>query len=149
MISNVLRGTLLRQARHATIYQAGRRMASTASPSTAPLSVWPWAVGAAATSGAAGYWYARQPTAQRQEGVTLAAPKDLARAKVDAQTIKTAFDRLQKVLPPEHVTVDEDALQFHGFTTNSYHNEGAPNIVVYPQNTQQVVDIVNIANDLK
>lgn len=64
------------------------------------------------------------------------------------EKLKQAFDRLQHVLPPEHVTVDEDILQNHGYSSNSYHNEGAPNIVVFPRNTQEVVEIVKIANEL-
>lgn len=120
-----------------------RRSASTAA-ATAPTKVWPWALGAAATGGAAGYYYAGQPT------VTEVNPSKVqAREKVSTKTIKEAYERLQKVLPAENVTVDEEALQFHGFTSNSYHNEGAPNIVTFPQNTQQVVEIVKIANELK
>ncbi|KAI8339337.1 hypothetical protein BC941DRAFT_420206 [Chlamydoabsidia padenii] len=69
--------------------------------------------------------------------------------KKPSQTkLKQAFDRLQQILPPEHVTVDEDILQNHGYSSNSYHNEGAPNIVVFPRNTQEVVDIVKVANEL-
>jgi D-lactate dehydrogenase (cytochrome) len=68
--------------------------------------------------------------------------------KPSQEKLKHAFDRLQRVLPPEHVTVDEDILQNHGYSSNSYHNEGAPNIVVFPRNTQEVVEIVKIANEL-
>lgn len=63
--------------------------------------------------------------------------------------IQQAFKELQEVLPPEHVTVDEDILRHHGYSSNSYHNEGCPNIVVYPRNTQEVVEIVKIANRLR
>ncbi|CAO3685165.1 unnamed protein product [Umbelopsis ramanniana] len=143
MISSVLRASALRQFRTATCHIA-RRSASTAA-ATAPTKVWPWALGAAATGGAAGYYYAGQPAVK----VTEVTPSKVqAREKVTAKAIKEAYERLQKVLPAENVTVDEEALQFHGFTSNSYHNEGAPNIVTFPQNTQQVVEIVKIANEL-
>ncbi|ORX50175.1 hypothetical protein DM01DRAFT_1337847 [Hesseltinella vesiculosa] len=66
----------------------------------------------------------------------------------DRSTIQTAFHRLQKVLPAEHVTVDEETLTNHGYSSNSYHNEGAPNIVVMPETTEQVAAIVSIADDL-
>lgn len=62
------------------------------------------------------------------------------------ESLKQAFEELRQVLPEEHVTVDEEALQDHGYSNNSYHNEGAPNIVVYPSNTEQVSSIVRIAN---
>jgi D-lactate dehydrogenase (cytochrome) len=144
MISSVLRTSALRQFRTATCHIA-RRSASTAA-ATAPTKVWPWALGAAATGGAAGYYYAGQPAVK----VTEVTPSKVqTREKVTAKAIKEAYERLQKVLPAENVTVDEEALQFHGFTSNSYHNEGAPNIVTFPQNTQQVVEIVKIANELK
>lgn len=61
-------------------------------------------------------------------------------------TIAKAFQELSKVLPAEHVTVDEECLQNHGYSNNSYHNEGAPNIVVYPSSTEEVAEIVKIAN---
>jgi D-lactate dehydrogenase (cytochrome) len=62
------------------------------------------------------------------------------------ETLKQAFEELRQVLPEEHVTVDEEELQDHGYSNNSYHNEGAPNIVVYPSSTEQVSSIVRIAN---
>lgn len=61
-------------------------------------------------------------------------------------TVAKAFQELSKVLPAEHVTVDEECLQNHGYSNNSYHNEGAPNIVVYPSSTEEVAEIVKIAN---
>ncbi|CAO3595739.1 unnamed protein product [Absidia cylindrospora] len=69
-------------------------------------------------------------------------------SKPSQAMLQTAFHRLQHVLPPEHVTVDEDILENHGYSSNSYHNEGAPNIVVFPRNTQEVVEVVKIANEL-
>ena len=141
MFSSVLRRTFVRN----TVTHVSRRMASSVAPSAS--KVWPWVVGAAATSGAVTYWYGSQGSVGPNKA--LSATKDAARTKVDEKTIKEAFDRLQKVLPSGHVTSDLDALQFHGYTTNSYHNEGISNIVVYPQNTQHVVDIVKIANELK
>jgi hypothetical protein len=144
MISSVLRTSVLRQVRTATCHVARRSASTTAA--TAPTKVWPWALGAAATGGTAGYYYASQPAAVK---VSATPPKIQAREKVSAKTIKEAYERLQKVLPAEGVTVDKEALQFHGITSNSYHNEGVPNIVTFPRNTQQVVEIVKIANDLK
>ncbi|KAG2230753.1 hypothetical protein INT48_006341 [Thamnidium elegans] len=61
-------------------------------------------------------------------------------------TIHKVFQDLCTVLPSHHVTVDEEALQDHGYSSNSYHNEGAPNIVVYPTSTAQVSEIVKICN---
>ncbi|KAI9311767.1 hypothetical protein BX666DRAFT_1867334 [Dichotomocladium elegans] len=62
--------------------------------------------------------------------------------------IQQAFHELQAVLPTGHVTVDEEILQLHGYSSNSYHNEGSPNIVVFPSSTEDVVKIVNIASKL-
>ncbi|KAI9265161.1 hypothetical protein BDA99DRAFT_437154 [Phascolomyces articulosus] len=66
----------------------------------------------------------------------------------DKKAIQQAFHELQALLPSEHVTVDEETLQLHGYSENSYHNEGTPNIVVYPSSTEEVVQIVKIANKL-
>ncbi|KAI8081570.1 uncharacterized protein BX664DRAFT_366861 [Halteromyces radiatus] len=71
----------------------------------------------------------------------------LDKKKPSQTTIQQAFHRLQQVLPPEHVTVDEEILQNHGYSSNSYHNEGSPNIVVFPRNTEEVVELVKIANE--
>ncbi|KAG2185803.1 hypothetical protein INT43_002240 [Umbelopsis isabellina] len=146
MLNSAIRHSLLRQARR-NAQQVARRAASTAVP-TAPGKPWPIVIGAAAASGAAGYWYANANASTSATPMTSAQPAAIAN-KVDAKAIQTAFTRLQQVLPAEHVTVDQETLQFHGFTTNSYHNEGAPNIVVYPQSTDDVVKIINIANELK
>ncbi|KAG2193186.1 hypothetical protein INT47_002878 [Mucor saturninus] len=62
------------------------------------------------------------------------------------ETILKVFQELRQVLPAEHVTVDEEALMDHGYSNNSYHNEGAPNIVVYPSSTEQVAEVVKICN---
>jgi D-lactate dehydrogenase (cytochrome) len=62
------------------------------------------------------------------------------------QTLRKAFKELQTILSPEHVTVDEQILREHGYSDNSYHDEGAPNIVVFPSNTEQVAEIVKIAD---
>ena len=61
-------------------------------------------------------------------------------------TVAKAFRDLTQILPSEHVTLDEETLQNHGYSNNSYHNEGAPNIVVYPSSTEQVAAIVKIAD---
>lgn len=146
MFNSAIKHSLLRQARRNAQHVA-RRAASTAVP-TAPGKPWPMVVGAAVASGATSYWYANTNASALATPMPPAQPTTIAN-KVDAKTIQTAFTRLQQVLPAEHVTVDEETLQFHGFTTNSYHNEGAPNIVVYPQSTDDVVKIINIANELK
>lgn len=81
---------------------------------------------------------------------TITKAKSAPVAKTESKTaIQQVFKELQKVLPAEHVTVDEDILQAHGYSSNSYHNEGCPNIVVYPRNTQEVVEIVKIADRLR
>jgi D-lactate dehydrogenase (cytochrome) len=148
MLNSVIRQSLLRQARQNTQHVA-RRLASTAVPS-GQGKPWSIVIGAGAASGAAGYWYANANANVNAPVAPLASTRSTAiTTKVDAKTIQIAFNRLQQVLPPKHVTVDEETLQFHGFTTNSYHNEGAPNIVVYPQSTDDVVKIIKIANELK
>ncbi|CAM0134766.1 D-lactate ferricytochrome c oxidoreductase [Umbelopsis sp. WA50703] len=148
MLNSVIRQSLLRQARQNT-HHVARRLASTAVPS-GQGKPWSIVIGAGAASGAAGYWYANANANVNAPVAPLASTRSTAiTTKVDAKTIQIAFNRLQQVLPPKHVTVDEETLQFHGFTTNSYHNEGAPNIVVYPQSTDDVVKIIKIANELK
>lgn len=113
-----------------------------------------YAVFTAATLIAAGsgYWYGSNNKEQQATATTEANNASQSRPQVPVpaipahETITKAFDELRKVLPAEHVSVDEEALQDHGYSNNSYHNEGAPNIVVYPSNTNEVAEIVKIAN---
>ncbi|KAI8355716.1 hypothetical protein BD560DRAFT_335757 [Blakeslea trispora] len=62
------------------------------------------------------------------------------------KVIAQVYQDLCHLLPEGHVTIDEDILHEHGYSSNSYHNEGAPNIVVYPKTTEQVASIVAVAN---
>ncbi|EPB83624.1 hypothetical protein HMPREF1544_09605 [Mucor circinelloides 1006PhL] len=113
-----------------------------------------YAVFTAATliAAGAGYWYGSNNKQQQATATTKANNASQFRPQVPVpaipahETITKAFDELRKVLPAEHVSVDEEALQDHGYSNNSYHNEGAPNIVVYPSNTNEVAAIVKIAN---
>lgn len=113
-----------------------------------------YAVFTAATliAAGAGYWYGSNNKQQQATATTEANNASQFRPQVPVpaipahETITKAFDELRKVLPAEHVSVDEEALQDHGYSNNSYHNEGAPNIVVYPSNTNEVAAIVKIAN---
>ncbi|CEG66966.1 hypothetical protein RMATCC62417_03454 [Rhizopus microsporus] len=90
-------------------------------------------------AGGTGYWLA-----SKSEPKTSVIQK---RAMMPTQkTLHKAFKELQTILSPEHVTVDEQILQEHGYSNNSYHDEGAPNIVVFPSNTEQVAEIVKIAD---
>lgn len=90
-------------------------------------------------AGGTGYWLA-----SKSEPKTSVIQK---RAMMPTQkTLHKAFKELQTILSPEHITVDEQILQEHGYSNNSYHDEGAPNIVVFPSNTEQVAEIVKIAD---
>ncbi|KAI7900657.1 uncharacterized protein BX663DRAFT_517139 [Cokeromyces recurvatus] len=111
----------------------------------------------ALVAGGSGYWFAsynnqsqkplepspkvvtKLTTEQRQPQVPV--PDIPSR-----ETITKVFTELRRILPEEHVSVDEESLKQHGYSSNSYHNEGAPNIVVYPETTQQVSEIVKVAN---
>ncbi|KAG1050883.1 hypothetical protein G6F43_006874 [Rhizopus delemar] len=83
----------------------------------------------------AGYWLASMQQHQPQKIKTAT-----------HATLKNAFQELQTVLSAEHVTVDQAVLHDHGHSNNSYHEAGLPNIVVFPSNTSQVVEIVKIAD---
>ncbi|KAF1797500.1 hypothetical protein V8B55DRAFT_1515657 [Mucor lusitanicus] len=138
----------LKRFAHRTVVQ--KRLYQTAQHSVATVSKPNYAAFAAATLIAAGsgYWYGSQ---QQQQDTTPIRPQQ-ARPQVPVpaipshDTITKAFNELRQVLPAEHVSVDEEALQDHGYSNNSYHNEGAPNIVVFPKSTQEVAEIVKIAN---
>lgn len=112
-------------------------------------------------AGNAGYWFATQNNSRASQE---AAATNNAQASITAttnghsrqqvpipaiptrDTISKVFQELCQVLPAQHVSVDEESLQNRGYSNNSYHNEGAPNIVVYPSSTNDVVQIVQIAN---
>jgi D-lactate dehydrogenase (cytochrome) len=98
---------------------------------------------------ASGYGFAsvnHQQPADKKDASFSGRPQVPIPAIPTHETLVRAFEELRQVLPDEHVTVDEEALQDHGYSNNSYHNEGAPNIVVYPSSTEQVSSIVRIAN---
>ena len=121
------------------LYSTSQSQATNASASRAAM--WFMAGGLASAAAVLGY---------QQQIKTVSSPgAALASGNVPKSAIRQAFHELQSVLPPEHVTVDEDVLQAHGYSSNSYHNEGIPNIVVYPESTEDVVKIVKIANKLR
>lgn len=67
-------------------------------------------------------------------------PKDLANAIRD----------LQKVFSGDRNTTDEEDLIIHGSSSwFPMHNEGCPNIVVYPQTTSEIQEIARIATRYK
>lgn len=63
------------------------------------------------------------------------------------EDFQTAITELRKKFPSEGlVTTDSDVLRAHGYTHLDLHPELPPTVVVYPQSTAQVVEIVQIAN---
>lgn len=131
-----------RQAsRRVGVHLRRRLYSSTSQTSASRAAIWFMAGSMASAAAVLGY--------QQQIKTNCSHGAALASGQVPKSAIRQAFHELQSVLPPEHVTVDEDVLQAHGHSSNSYHNEGIPNIVVYPESTQDVVKIVKIANKLK
>ena len=153
-------GPYLKQFTHRHVVQ--KRLYQSTQQQVAATSKPNYAAFTAATLIAAGsgYWYGNHK--QQQQGTSPSSsssssssstpPPQHTRPQVPVPAIPThdtitkAFDALRQVLPAEHVSVDEEALQDHGYSNNSYHNEGAPNIVVFPTSTQEVAEIVKIAN---
>ncbi|CDS12666.1 hypothetical protein LRAMOSA04852 [Lichtheimia ramosa] len=130
-----------RQAsRRVGVHLRRRLYSSTSQTSASRAAIWFMAGSMASAAAVLGY--------QQQIKTNCSHGAALASGQVPKSAIRQAFHELQSVLPPEHVTVDEDVLQAHGHSSNSYHNEGIPNIVVYPESTQDVVKIVKIANKL-
>ncbi|KAI8987414.1 hypothetical protein BDF20DRAFT_904539 [Mycotypha africana] len=108
-------------------------------------------------AGSAGFWLAKNmkiPDRQQFhiESSRLSALSERPKITVPQipthDIVLTAFEELRKVMPSEHVSIDEETLRNHGYSNNSYHNEGAPNIVVFPSSTEEVAAIVKIANKL-
>ncbi|CAK5284747.1 unnamed protein product [Mycena citricolor] len=62
---------------------------------------------------------------------------------------RAAIDELLHVFPSDErsvVSLDEDDLAIHGMSTNTYHTGFSPSVVVYPESTEDVVEIVKVAN---
>lgn len=93
-----------------------------------------------------GYWAGAKNNVFQKNATPPSHPQVPIPAIPSHDIVAKAYQELSKVLPAEHVTVDEECLQNHGYSNNSYHNEGAPNIVVYPSSTEEVAEIVKIAN---
>jgi D-lactate dehydrogenase (cytochrome) len=115
---------------------------TTASASKLPLMV----SAAALTAGGAGYWIAKQQQQEKESRAQTQRPQVPIPNIPTHATLNEVFVALRKVLPAQHVSIDEELLQQHGYSNNSYHNEGAPNIVVFPSNTQEVAEVVKVAN---
>ncbi|KAF8815719.1 hypothetical protein BYT27DRAFT_6661810 [Phlegmacium glaucopus] len=63
---------------------------------------------------------------------------------------KKAIQELQSTFPVnDKVSTDPDDLQVHGFSANDHHSGINHSVVVYPDNTEDVVKIVKIANKYK
>lgn len=122
---------------------------SSSQPSASRAAIWFMAGGVASAAAVTGYQQQQIKASSSHGGGGGAATAASASGRAPKSAIRQAFHELQSVLPPEHVTVDEDVLQAHGHSSNSYHNEGIPNIVVYPESTEDVVKIVKIANKLR
>ncbi|KAG8856747.1 hypothetical protein FRB96_006250 [Tulasnella sp. 330] len=56
-----------------------------------------------------------------------------------------AIAQLRKELPLDAVSTDSDVLESHGFSANSYHPGMAHSVVVFPNETSDVVAIMKIA----
>ncbi|GAN00743.1 D-lactate (cytochrome) dehydrogenase [Mucor ambiguus] len=144
----------LKRFAHGTVFQKRFFQTAQQQQQVATISRLNYAAFTAATLIAAGsgYWYGskKQQLQQQQQDTTPQQQHTRPQVPVPAipshETITKAFNELRQVLPAEHVSVDEESLQDHGYSSNSYHNEGAPNIVVFPKSTHEVAEIVKIAN---
>lgn len=103
----------------------------------------PISIGIATVAAGTGYWAGTQNKNKKSETKSQNVPIPTIPSH---EIILKAFQELIEILPQEHVTVDEESLENHGYSNNSYHNEGAPNIVVYPSSTEQVAEVVKVAN---
>ncbi|KAN0118676.1 FAD-linked oxidase-like protein [Russula decolorans] len=56
-----------------------------------------------------------------------------------------AIEELKTLFSKDTVTTDEDQLEAHGFSPDSYHPGCPHSVVVYPDATEDVVKIVNVA----
>lgn len=56
------------------------------------------------------------------------------------------FEELQRALAPDRVTMNESILQQHS-QDESYHTPVLPDIVVFPESTEEVSEIVKLANE--
>ncbi|CCG84061.1 protein of unknown function [Taphrina deformans PYCC 5710] len=76
-------------------------------------------------------------------------PKDSSSARVfgGARAVASAIRDLQREFPGPRTTVEETDLTVHGSSSwFPMHNEGIPNIVVYPESTADVQKIARIAS---
>ncbi|KAG7086533.1 hypothetical protein E1B28_002484 [Marasmius oreades] len=75
-------------------------------------------------------------------------PEGKKRGYATPQEIKVAIEKLQAAFPEQgRVSTDPEVLKQHGASDNSYHPASPHSVVVYPQNTEDVVQIVKIATD--
>lgn len=135
-----------RSARRIVLAQSRRRLYSTTATATnSSSSRYQWfAMGgltSAAALGAVNYFYN-----DKSNNTNIVQQQAKRPEEQNKTAVQKAFYELQELLPAEHVTVDEETLKLHGYSDNSYHNEGVPNIVVFPRNTEEVSHIVKIAN---
>lgn len=60
-------------------------------------------------------------------------------------TTKQLVEKLKQILPEKNVSTNENLRQLHG-TDESYHKESLPDVVIFPENRNQVSEIMKIAN---
>ncbi|TPX30385.1 hypothetical protein SmJEL517_g06037 [Synchytrium microbalum] len=63
--------------------------------------------------------------------------------------LRQAIGRFRDILNTEDISLDADELYAHGFSELSHHQAGSPQVIVYPRNTDQVSQILKIANELR
>ncbi|KAI0781193.1 D-lactate dehydrogenase cytochrome oxidoreductase [Trametes elegans] len=62
------------------------------------------------------------------------------------EDVKKAIEELRKAIPREGaVNTDPTVLQFYGSSDKSYHPTSPHSVVVHPESTEEVVEIVNVA----
>ncbi|KAF8330640.1 FAD-linked oxidase-like protein [Amanita rubescens] len=65
------------------------------------------------------------------------------------EDLQKAIQELKSILPEGAASTDQDDLAVHGISLNDYHPDAFHSIIVYPQSTEDVVKIVNVATKYK
>ncbi|PFH45972.1 hypothetical protein AMATHDRAFT_70823 [Amanita thiersii Skay4041] len=107
---------------------------------------WPWFTGAllaSAASGLLGYKFAVSGLHLDQSGNPSSAHSTTHFGS--PTDFNKCIEELRGLFPGDATSTDPDDLEAHGFSENDYHPGAVHSVIVYPQSTEDVVQIVKLA----
>ncbi|KZT56499.1 hypothetical protein CALCODRAFT_497263 [Calocera cornea HHB12733] len=104
----------------------------------------------ATLTGVIGYWgslYLNPPPPKAVAAGKSPASEPSAYGSLD--DLHKCIEELQAIFPADQVTLNQDVIHQHGYSTNAHHPAADPSVVVYAHSTEEVVKVVNLSRKYK